>query len=176
VQVATDNIALTGLNFFPVTRTVLLTVRTTKVTQVLCNIACSLFGYALRQWLTDCRSSRSTQTSRCCTMNTIKHNVVPLSIFELWVTLCFVDRASQYVSIMKPTLCNFYTIYWQLSASTCFDHYLFFLRRHWTKSTSIPIPTFFVKVRAIPLQALTGPEGSRRLRLPDFKTIDTWRW
>jgi hypothetical protein len=26
-------------------------------------------------------------------------------------------------------------------------------------------------VIAIPLQALTGPEGSRRLRLPDFKTI-----
>jgi hypothetical protein len=23
---------------------------------------------------------------------------------------------------------------------------------------------------------LTGPEGSRRLRLPDFKTIGTWRW
>jgi hypothetical protein len=32
------------------------------------------------------------------------------------------------------------------------------------------------KGKAIPLQALTGPEGSRRLRLPDFKTIDTWRW
>jgi hypothetical protein len=30
--------------------------------------------------------------------------------------------------------------------------------------------------KAIPLQALTGPEGSRRLRLPDFKTISTWRW
>jgi hypothetical protein len=30
--------------------------------------------------------------------------------------------------------------------------------------------------QAIPLQAMTGPEGSRRLRLPDFKTIDTWRW
>jgi hypothetical protein len=29
---------------------------------------------------------------------------------------------------------------------------------------------------AIPLQTLTGPEGSRRLRLPDVKTIDTWRW
>jgi hypothetical protein len=27
--------------------------------------------------------------------------------------------------------------------------------------------------KAIPLQALTGPEGSRRLRLPDFKTVDT---
>jgi hypothetical protein len=27
------------------------------------------------------------------------------------------------------------------------------------------------KSKAIPLQALTGPEGSRRLRLPDFETI-----
>jgi hypothetical protein len=29
------------------------------------------------------------------------------------------------------------------------------------------------KVKAIPLQAWTGPEGSRGLRLPDFKTIGT---
>jgi len=27
--------------------------------------------------------------------------------------------------------------------------------------------------KAIPLQAWTDPEGSRRLRLPDFKTIGT---
>jgi hypothetical protein len=27
--------------------------------------------------------------------------------------------------------------------------------------------------KAIPLQALTGPEGSRRLRVPDFKIIGT---
>jgi len=27
------------------------------------------------------------------------------------------------------------------------------------------------KGKAIPLQAWTGPEGSRRLRLPDIKTI-----
>jgi hypothetical protein len=32
---------------------------------------------------------------------------------------------------------------------------------------------FFVKGKAIPLQAWTGPEGSRRLRLPDFKTVST---
>ena len=32
------------------------------------------------------------------------------------------------------------------------------------------------KGKAIPLQAWTGPEGSRRLRLPDFKTISTCRW
>jgi hypothetical protein len=30
-----------------------------------------------------------------------------------------------------------------------------------------------VKGKAIPLQALTGPEGSRRLKLPDFNTIST---
>jgi len=29
------------------------------------------------------------------------------------------------------------------------------------------------KGKAIPLQAWTGPEGSRRLRLPDFKKINT---
>jgi hypothetical protein len=32
------------------------------------------------------------------------------------------------------------------------------------------------KGKAIPLQAWTGPEGSRRLRLTDFKTIGTWKW
>jgi len=31
----------------------------------------------------------------------------------------------------------------------------------------------FEKGKAIPLQTWTGPEGSRRLRLPDFKTIST---
>ena len=30
-----------------------------------------------------------------------------------------------------------------------------------------------VKGKVIPLQAWTGPEGSRRLRSPDFKTIGT---
>jgi len=30
-----------------------------------------------------------------------------------------------------------------------------------------------LKGKAIPLQAWTGPEGSRRLRLPDFKTVGT---
>jgi len=29
----------------------------------------------------------------------------------------------------------------------------------------------YIKGKAIPLQAWTGPEGSRRLRLPDFKKI-----
>jgi len=29
------------------------------------------------------------------------------------------------------------------------------------------------KGKATPLQAWTGPEGSRKLRLPDFKTVGT---
>jgi len=33
-----------------------------------------------------------------------------------------------------------------------------------------------LKDKAVPLQAWTGPEASRRLRLPDFKTIVTRRW
>ena len=33
-----------------------------------------------------------------------------------------------------------------------------------------------VKGKAIPLQVWTGPEGSRCLRLPDFKTVSTWKW
>jgi hypothetical protein len=32
---------------------------------------------------------------------------------------------------------------------------------------------FIFKKKAIPLQAWTGPEGSRRLRLPLFKTVST---
>ena len=51
---------------------------------------------------------------------------------------------------------------------------------HWH---SISAPNTFVHLslmpynhsKAIPLRAWIGPEGSRRLRLPDFKTVGTWR-
>jgi len=33
--------------------------------------------------------------------------------------------------------------------------------------------SIIVNGKAIPLQASTGPEGSRRLRLPDLKTVGT---
>jgi len=33
-----------------------------------------------------------------------------------------------------------------------------------------------LEIKAIPLQAWTGPVVSRRLRLPDFKTIGTRKW
>jgi hypothetical protein len=47
-----------------------------------------------------------------------------------------------------------------------------------TKLSQVTVLHYFiiaviVKGKAIPLQALTGPEGSRSLRLTDFKTIGT---
>jgi hypothetical protein len=42
-----------------------------------------------------------------------------------------------------------------------------------TFNTSIYFETVKGEVKAIQLQALTGPEDSRRFRLPDFKTIGT---
>ena len=32
------------------------------------------------------------------------------------------------------------------------------------------------KSKAVPAQVWTGPEGSRKVKLPDFKTVGTWRW
>jgi hypothetical protein len=34
----------------------------------------------------------------------------------------------------------------------------------------------YMKGKTIPLQPWTGPEVSRRLRLPDFKKISTQKW
>jgi len=36
------------------------------------------------------------------------------------------------------------------------------------------ISTTYLK-KTIPLQTWTGPEGSRSLRFPHFKTVGTWR-
>jgi hypothetical protein len=38
------------------------------------------------------------------------------------------------------------------------------------------LPTHALKGKAIPLQTRTGPEGSRRFKLPDFKTFGTRSW
>jgi hypothetical protein len=59
---------------------------------------------------------------------------------------------------------------------THFDLHLAFIREnfnlHYWKWLCICI----IKVTAFPLQAWRGLEGSRRLRLPDVKTIGTWKW
>jgi hypothetical protein len=40
----------------------------------------------------------------------------------------------------------------------------------------VVVVVVIIVVKAIPLQAWTGPDFSRSLRLPDFKTIGTCRW
>jgi hypothetical protein len=58
---------------------------------------------------------------------------------------------------------NFGVLY-EVKSNTLFeDHIPPFIR----------IPNSYYQVKEISLQALTDPEGSRRLRLPDFKTIGT---
>jgi len=42
-----------------------------------------------------------------------------------------------------------------------------------TTWTGTPIPLLEGKGKAVPLQAWTGPENSRSLRIPDFKTVHT---
>jgi hypothetical protein len=49
------------------------------------------------------------------------------------------------------------------------------------KNTTVSVAPLIIskekrKGKAIPLQAWTGPEDSRRLRLPDFKIFGTRRW
>jgi hypothetical protein len=38
-------------------------------------------------------------------------------------------------SIVKPTWCTFYSVYWELRACTCFEHYLRILRSRCTNGT-----------------------------------------
>jgi hypothetical protein len=52
----------------------------------------------------------------------------------------------------------------------------FYVLKHKHVFLYTPSPDTLNKGKAIPLQALTGPEGSRRLGLPYFKTIGIWRW
>jgi hypothetical protein len=40
-------------------------------------------------------------------------------------------------------------------------------------AAAIVVTVVVLKNKAVPLQPWTGPEGSRRLRLADFKTVGT---
>ena len=45
--------------------------------------------------------------------------------------------------------------------------------QHYNEFHTFIFRTLIGNIKAIPLQAWTGPEGSSRLRLPDFKTVGT---
>jgi hypothetical protein len=65
--------------------------------------------------------------------------------------------------LLAVALCDFsYTENWRVTSVA-----------YWTRDVAVCVWYGKGKGKAIPLQALTGPEGSRSLRLPDFKTIGT---
>lgn len=84
VQVATDNIALTGLNFFPVTRTVLLTVSIAGIMQVLFAIWVYTAAVA-HEPLT--LAKHSDVAVLYAEHHKIQLIFVPLALFELEITL-----------------------------------------------------------------------------------------
>ena len=90
---------------------------------------------------------------------------------------------SLYLTLCLPPLIGFYTLF-------SFPYFLslaFLITYQQSIWIYVWLPKCFTvnwfivvkgkdKSKAIPLQAWTGPEGSRRLKLPDFKTVGTWRW
>jgi len=65
------------------------------------------------------------------------------------------------------------SVHWQLALNISKEHVFLSILRTIFKAIRRKKCIMQVKGKAIPLQAWTGPEGSRRLRLPDFKTIGT---
>jgi len=80
---------------------------------------------------------------------------LPSSILPSPSPHCVLIPATRYGTLFKHLLFNF-----SVFLTWC----------HWTWCR------LGSKGKAIPLQAWTTPEGSKRLRLPDFKTVGTWRW
>jgi hypothetical protein len=72
--------------------------------------------------------------------------------------------------------------YWEPTTNTCKDFIFTVLWAYVKCLTSLYhkhmyyTESAYSYFRGIPLQAWTGREGSRRWRLPDFKTVGTWRW
>ena len=84
-------------------------------------------------------------------MKTTAGNTYNVKWRRVRATVVVVEKNSKYRMIQKEGL-NFVSLYFKIRTSDKYD---------------------VKKGKALPLQAWTGPEGSRRLRLPDFKTIGT---
>ena len=103
-----------------------------------------------------CRRSNETMDLYCVHPNGLFTN-------NIW---CYTNYSTEYCSVNQPTYKGILTSSWIELIPT---HTLTSNTGHCHPLKSL------CKSKAIPLQAQTGLEGSRRLRLPDFKTIGTWR-
>jgi hypothetical protein len=78
-----------------------------------------------------------------------------------------------YISSSKGNPNNIKVVIYFLYGSYTFDVPNFIPANTQWCCAEVKLQTYKGKCKAIPLQALTGPEGSRRVRLPDFKTTGT---
>jgi len=78
---------------------------------------------------------------------------------------------------MKTCCFPVYILGYDMGSILCTDHVYGISMNRWPVCSAADlradVSALYGKGKAIPLQAWTGPEGSRRLRLPDFKTIGT---
>ena len=97
------------------------------------------------------------------------HFITPklLNQYKSWSPSLCNSPVSHYFLPLLPSLSTLFSnaLNQCSSLNVIVQRYLSIITTIWSKK----------KGKAIPLQAWTGPEGSSRLRLPDFKTIGTWR-
>jgi len=99
-----------------------------------------------------------------------KRRTTRLAVWSFSCHSCF--KLNIYLSYNNTKCALMFKLYFYtpfVITPTCFD-------LSWSSSRSDLTSVKKGKGKAIPLQAWTGPEGVRRLKLPDFKTIGTWRW
>jgi hypothetical protein len=115
-----------------------------------------------------------------CQLSTVVYSYVHLckvvysclqscTVGHSYVKLCAVMR-----SCVQPCTAMCSCAHWQLASNISERRVFFILSTQ--ERTSMKKCITQVKVTAIPLQAWKDPEDSRRLRLTDLYTIDTWRW
>jgi hypothetical protein len=111
-------------------------------------------------------------------------------LLETSVNLCRLDKIYRPCVLQRRYIFYSTSLFWLINFSVpasvhCTDLSIFHMTLTSVHCTDLSIfhmtlisvhRTVKVQSKAIPLQAWTGPEGFRRLRLPDFKTIGTWRW
>ena len=108
-----------------------------------------------------------------CTNTRVNHNELRF-MFGFLVPTYSSDTCLSNCMVSHPSRANM-SLQWeaQISTTSRQQHLLTCSQTPWQSNSHIQQ---LGKGKTIPLQAWTGPEVSRRLRLPDFKTIGTWKW
>jgi hypothetical protein len=95
----------------------------------------------------------------------MKNKCVLSALYVNWTLSSLHQSTEGRIAVPKTVACS----------SILMVQYLLLQKAPWLYN-SVTWIKLFGEGKAIPLQPLTGPEGSRRFSLPDFMTIGTWRW